>query len=97
MCRKQRLREMFVTEFEDSLSEQHKTVLMSLLEEYHDVFSLEESERGETDAVELHIDTGDARPKSQPSCRVPSLFDKRWQLKVSRPLKAATRSSMKKG
>ena len=44
---------------------------MSLLEEYHDVFSPEEGERGETEEVELHIDTGDSRPKSQPPRRVP--------------------------
>ena len=43
---------------------------MSLLEYHHDVFSLEEGERGETD-VELHIDMGDAHPKSQPLRRVP--------------------------
>ena len=35
------------------------------------MFSLEEGERGETDVVELHIDTGDAHPKSQPPRRVP--------------------------
>ena len=36
--------------------------LLSLLEEYHDVFSLEEGEKGETDWVEMNIDTGDATP-----------------------------------
>ena len=35
------------------------------------MFSLEEGERGETDVVELHIDTGDAHPKSQPPQCVP--------------------------
>ena len=37
--------------------------LMSLLEEYHDVFSLEEVER-----VEINIDTGDATPIRQAPC-----------------------------
>ena len=67
--RKQQLRKTLEGEFKDSpLS---GTMLMSLIEEYHDVFSLEEGERGETDVVELHIDTGDAHPKSQPPRRVP--------------------------
>ena len=30
------------------------------------MFSLEDSERGETDVIEVHIDTGDAPPKAQP-------------------------------
>ena len=47
------------------------TVLMSLLEKYHDVFSLEEGERGETDIVELYIDMGGAHPKSQPPRCIP--------------------------
>ena len=35
----------------------------------HKVFALEENERGETDRVQLHIDTGDAIPKKQsPRC-----------------------------
>ena len=37
--------------------------LEQLLEEFHDVLSLSKNDRGETDSVELHIDTGDAVPK----------------------------------
>ena len=56
------MRKTLEGEFKDSpLS---STMLMSLLEEYHDMFSLEDGERGETDIVELRIDTGDAHPKS---------------------------------
>ena len=44
-------------------------MLWSLLEEYHDVFSLD-GERGETDLVEPEIDMGDAALKRQPP-RVP--------------------------
>ena len=67
--RKQELRKTLEGEFKDSPVV--NVALVSLLEEYHDVFSLEEGERGETDVVELHIDTGDAHPKSQPPRRVP--------------------------
>ena len=35
------------------------------------MFSLEDSERGETDFVEVHIDTGDTQPKAQPIHRIP--------------------------
>ena len=70
--RKQKLREMLSEELADSsLPVQGRHDLSLLLEEYHDVFSLEEGERGETDLVELHIDTGDALPKKQPVRRVP--------------------------
>ena len=34
--------------------------LYKLLSEHDEVFSLEENERGETDLVQLEIDTGDA-------------------------------------
>jgi len=45
--------------------------LLSLLTEYHDVFSIEDGERGETDWVEMNIDTGDATPVRQQPRRVP--------------------------
>ena len=35
------------------------------------MFSLEDSERGETDVIEVHIDTGDAPPQAQPVCCTP--------------------------
>ena len=47
------------------------TILLGLLEEYHDVFSLEDGERGETDLVQFHIDTGEAIPHRQPVRRAP--------------------------
>ena len=56
-----------------SIPAAEKDLLWSLLKEYHDVFSLE-GERGETDLVELEIDTGDAAPKRQPPRRVPFEF-----------------------
>ena len=45
--------------------------LHDFLSEYHQTFSLEEDERGETDIVQLVIDTGDAPPQRQPVRRVP--------------------------
>ena len=70
--RKQKLREFLAKEFKESPApESFKAKLISLLEEYHDVFSLEEGERGETDLVQLHIDTGDAQPQTQAACRIP--------------------------
>ena len=45
--------------------------MTSLLEEYHDVFALEDGEREETDLVKFRIETGDASPIAQPVRRVP--------------------------
>lgn len=45
--------------------------ILSLLERCHDVFSLTEGERGETDLVEMLIDTGDAVPRKQAARRIP--------------------------
>lgn len=45
--------------------------LYALLQKYHSVFSLSKEDRGETDLVELHIDTGDATPHKYPAHRVP--------------------------
>ena len=45
--------------------------LCALLEEYHNVFSLGKEDRGETELIELHIDTGDAMPRKYPVRRVP--------------------------
>ena len=45
---------------------------MNFLANHHDVFSLEEGERGETVRnVQLEIDTGDSPPKRQPLRRMP--------------------------
>ncbi len=63
--RRERLREML----SQDLTGQEQ--LGALLEEYHDVFSLGKEDRGETDLIELHIDTGDAVPRKYPVRRVP--------------------------
>ena len=70
--RKQKLREVLGPELKSSnLSEAERNQLCSLLEDYHDVFCLDDDDRGETDLVELRIDTGEAQPKRQPPHRVP--------------------------
>ena len=48
------------------LPQSQSTQLMNFLADHHDVFSLEEGECGETDLVQLEIDTGDSPPKRQP-------------------------------
>ena len=45
--------------------------LEELLSEYHDVFSLDEDERGETDMIEFEINTGDELPRKQAARRIP--------------------------
>ena len=65
--RKQTVRELFSEDLDNpDLSSDQQEKLLSLLEEYHDVFSLEDGERGETDVIKVHIDTGDAPPRAQP-------------------------------
>ena len=54
-----------------SLPWQERAKLHSLLLGYHDVFSLEEGDRGETDLLKLVVDTGDSTPLKQGPRRVP--------------------------
>lgn len=64
--RKEKLRDMLHLE-PNGTPEQKQ--LGALLEDHHDVFSLAKDDRGETQLVELHIDTGDAAPSlSSPLC-----------------------------
>ena len=58
--RKKKLREMLT---EPDLPDNEKCAVLDFLVTHHDVFSLEEGERGETDLIEMEIDTGDAAPK----------------------------------
>ena len=52
----------------ECLSQEEVSQLSELLIGYHEVFSLEEGEQGETD---FKIDTGDATPKRQTYRRIP--------------------------
>ena len=45
--------------------------LYDTLEEYHDIFSLDDDERGEASFVEFNIDTGESPPIKQAAHRVP--------------------------
>ena len=45
--------------------------LLSFLHHHHDAFVLDDIERGETDLVEMAIDTGQAQPRRCPSRRMP--------------------------
>ena len=67
--RKKRLHKLLAQE--TPLQREDENQLLSVLEDYHDVFSLEEGERGETDWVEMKIDTGDAAPVRQAPCQIP--------------------------
>ena len=67
--RRQRLSE--VLEVPSLLSRGDATELKQLLCDNHDVFSLEEGERGETNLTEMEIDTGDVTPRRVPLRRMP--------------------------
>ena len=54
---------------EPELPPREKQTLYNFLAGYHHIFSLE-GERGETDLVQMEINTGDAPPKKQPTRRV---------------------------
>ena len=50
---------------------QERDQLRTLLLTNHEAFAVEEGERGETDLVQMTIDTGDSSPKHQPVRRMP--------------------------
>jgi len=68
--RKQRLARLVQEEAAD-LPWQERSQLHSFLLEHHQAFALEEGERGETDLIQMHIDTGDSSPRRQPARRIP--------------------------
>ena len=67
--RQQQLKESFI-ESNRQIAEGESSQLSNLLAEYHDIFSLKDDERGETDLVEFKIDTGVACPKRQAVRRI---------------------------
>ena len=56
---------------EPNLPPAEKATLMDFLCTHHNIFSLEDGERGETDLIQMQIDTGDATPKRQSARRIP--------------------------
>ena len=60
-------KELLFDQLQDELHdipEDEREQMVALLGRYHNVFSLAEGERGETDVTMLHINTGDTVPKS---------------------------------
>ena len=68
---KQRKKELLKLIGEPDLPKAEKEELLVFLADLHKTFSLEEGERGETDLVQLQIDTGDSPSKRQPLRRMP--------------------------
>ena len=60
-----------VAEVGTTLPWQDRGKLQALLCEFHCVFALEEGESGETEMMQMEIDTGDSDPMRQPGRRVP--------------------------
>ena len=68
--RRERVGELFGKDV-TPLEEEEQAKFLRFLKDSHEVFALEEDERGGTDRVQLHIDTGDAPPKKQNPRRLP--------------------------
>ena len=61
-------RKKLIEELEEcNLSSPEREVLLDFVEAHNHAFSLSDSERGETDLVQLKIDAGDVYPKKQPT------------------------------
>ena len=54
-----------------TLAPSQRQKVLEFLKQHHAAFALEENERGETDLVEMTIDTGDAKPQRCPPRRMP--------------------------
>ena len=67
--REERVRELFHDRVDIPRSQ--KEEFIEFLADSHEVFALEEGERGETSLVQLEVDTGDATPKKQRPYRTP--------------------------
>ena len=65
-------------------------ILCEFLVDHHNVFSLEEGERGETDLVRMAIDTCDASPRKQAPRRMPYTV----RQEVAKQLKAMQQSGV---
>jgi len=54
-----------------NLCELGRTQLFDLLRDYHDIFALEENDKGKTDLIQLEVDTGDVMSVKQPTRKMP--------------------------
>ena len=66
------------------LPPQDKESFCDLLTDYHAAFCLDEGERGETDMLQLHIDTGDAQPRRRAPRRMPFVVRKEVDMQVQK-------------
>ena len=53
-----------------ALDDTKRQLLVSALTDLYKAFCLQKGQCGEMELVQFHIDTGDAEPKCQPTCRV---------------------------
>ena len=60
-----------VAEIGKELPWQDRSKLQELLCEHHNVFAIEEGERGGTGMIKMEIDTGSSGPRKQPARKVP--------------------------
>ena len=68
----QRIQKLLATVKKSELLDETQTAeFETFLGQYHDVFSLEDGERGETDLTEMVIETGDSPPQRVPARRMP--------------------------
>ena len=67
--RMDKVREMFYDNLH--LSEPERLKFCQFLMDHHEAFSLQENERGETELIQMEIDTGNAQPKRQHPRRLP--------------------------
>ena len=56
---------------ESALLPSEREKLKQMLKDYHNMFSLEANERGETNLVQFEINTGDSSPMKQPTRYIP--------------------------
>ena len=68
----QRIQKLLATVKKSELLDETQTAKFeTFLGQYHDVFSLEDGERGETDLTEMVIETGDSPSQRVPARRMP--------------------------
>ena len=68
----QRIQKLLATVKKSELLDETQTAeIETFLGQYHDVFSLEDGKRRETDLTEMVIETGDSPPQRVPARRMP--------------------------
>ena len=61
--------------------------MLSFLKDCHNIFSLDDGDRGETDLVEMRIKTGDTPPKKQAARRAPFAVRHKFAVQLQKMLK----------